>query len=38
MAETEINQKWWEFMDSVMETYPDKSPVSTNLKEVFHMD
>lgn len=38
MANTEINQKWWAFMEPVMETNPDKSPVSINLTEVFHMD
>jgi L-rhamnose mutarotase len=38
MAETEINQKWWSFMEPVMETNPDKSPVSIELKEVFHMN
>ena len=38
MASTEINQKWWKFMEPVMETNPDSSPVSKNLKEVFHMD
>lgn len=38
MAETEINQKWWAFMEPVMETHPDNSPVSIDLKEVFHMD
>lgn len=38
MAKTEINQKWWEFMEPVMETHSDKSPVSIDLKEVFHMD
>ena len=38
MASTEINQKWWDYMDPVMKTNPDKSPVSVDLKEVFHMD
>lgn len=38
MAKTEINQKWWEFMEPVMKTNTDKSPVSIDLKEVFHMD
>ncbi|WP_071392807.1 L-rhamnose mutarotase [Bacillus tuaregi] len=38
MAATSINQKWWEYMEPVMETNPDKSPVSLDLKEVFHMD
>lgn len=37
MAKTEINQKWWEFMEPVMETNPDNSPVTIDLKEVFHL-
>lgn len=38
MASTEINQKWWKYMEPVMETNPDSSPVSKELKEVFHMN
>ncbi|ALX49018.1 L-rhamnose mutarotase [Lentibacillus amyloliquefaciens] len=38
MDSTEINQKWWAFMEPVMETHSDNSPVSRGLKEVFHMD
>ncbi len=38
MATTEINQKWWAFMEPLMETNSDKSPVTIDLKEVFHMD
>lgn len=38
MASTEINQKWWKFMEPVMETNHDSSPVSKDLKEVFHME
>lgn len=38
MDKTAINQKWWEFMEPVMETNPDNSPVSKDLKLVFHMD
>ena len=38
MAFQEINQKWWAFMEPIMETNPDKSPVTKDLKEVFHMD
>ncbi|MBV4430958.1 L-rhamnose mutarotase [Clostridium tyrobutyricum] len=37
-AETEICQKWWDYMKDIMETNPDNSPVSVDLKEVFHMD
>lgn len=38
LAKTHVNQKWWEFMAPVMETHTDNSPVSVNLKEVFHLD
>lgn len=38
VAETEICRKWWTFMSDVMPTNGDDSPVSTELKEVFHLD
>ncbi len=34
----EINRKWWAYMAPVMETNPDNSPVTKDLKLVFHMD
>lgn len=34
----EIIQKWWDYMSDIMETNEDKSPVTTSLKEVFHLD
>lgn len=37
-AETEICQKWWAYMKDVMETNEDNSPVSFELREVFHLD
>ncbi len=37
-AETEINQKWWAFMADIMETNEDNSPVTVELKKVFHLD
>ena len=37
-AETEICQKWWEYMSDIMETNADNSPVSLPLKNVFHLD
>ena len=37
IAMTDINQKWWEFMEPVMETNPDKSPISQVLKQVFDL-
>ena len=37
-ADTAINRKWWDFIADIMETNPDNSPVSIDLKEVFHLD
>ena len=37
-AETEICKKWWAYMADIMETNPDNSPVSVDLKNVFHLD
>ena len=37
IAMTDINQKWWEFMEPVMETNPDKSSISQVLKQVFDL-
>ena len=37
-ADTEIVQKWWDYMADIMEVNPDNSPVSIPLPEVFHMD
>ncbi len=36
-ATTDINKKWWEFMESVMETNPDHSPVTVDLIHVFDL-
>ena len=38
IAKTEIAQRWWKYMKEVMPSNPDNSPVSTELKEVFHID
>ncbi|MBD1382902.1 L-rhamnose mutarotase [Metabacillus arenae] len=38
IALAEMNKKWWKFMEPLMETNPDKSPVTKNLRQVFHMD
>ena len=37
-SSTEINQKWWEFMEPVMETNKDSSPVTKDLKLVFSLE
>ena len=38
IAQTEVCRKWWKHMGEVMPSNPDSSPVSKDLKEVFHMD
>ena len=37
-ADTEICRKWWHFMADIMETNPDESPVSVDLKKVFYLE
>ncbi len=38
IADTDVCKKWWAHMKDQMATHPDNSPVSTELKEVFHLD
>lgn len=38
IADTPECRKWWTFMKDVMATNADDSPVSIELKEVFHLD
>lgn len=38
VAETDVCQRWWKSMAPLMPSNPDSSPVSTDLKEVFHLD
>lgn len=38
IADTEICQKWWKYMDPLMPGNPDGSPVAKDLKEVFHIE
>lgn len=38
MANTDICQRWWSYMKDIMETNPDDSPVSSELKNVFFME
>ena len=33
----DIMWKWWDHMKDIMEVYPDTSPVTKPLKEVFYM-
>ena len=37
-ADTAINRKWWDYMADIMDTNPDNSPGSVDLKPVFHLD
>ena len=32
-----VMKKWWTYMNDIMETNPDNSPVSIPLKEVFYL-
>lgn len=36
-AETKICRKWWDYMADIMETNQDNSPVSIDLKTMFHL-
>jgi L-rhamnose mutarotase len=38
LKDTDVVKRWWEYMSDIMETQKDLSPVSTPLKEVFHLD
>lgn len=38
IAATDPCRRWWTFMQDVMPTNPDHSPVSLALAEVFHLD
>jgi len=37
IAETDVCKRWWAHMQDVMPSNPDDSPVSEELREVFHM-
>lgn len=38
IAQTPICRKWWRHMSSIMPSEPSGKPLSTPLKEVFHLD
>jgi L-rhamnose mutarotase len=38
IAQTDVCQRWWKYMQPMMPTNPDNSPVSIELREVFHLD
>lgn len=38
IARTEVCQRWWKHMREIMPSNPDNSPVSGELREVFHLE
>jgi L-rhamnose mutarotase len=38
IAQTAICRKWWAHMQEIMPSNPDNSPISQELREVFHID
>ncbi len=38
IAQTPVCRKWWTHMQEVMPSNPDHSPISSGLREVFHLD
>lgn len=38
IARTEVCRRWWHSMRELMPTYPDDSPVSSDLREIFHLE
>lgn len=38
IAQTPECRKWWAHMQDIMPSNPDNSPVSRELREVFHLD
>ena len=38
VAQTEVCRRWWKHMREIMPSNPDNSPVSRELKKVFHME
>jgi L-rhamnose mutarotase len=37
IANTTVCQRWWKYMREIMPSNPDDSPVSRELREVFHI-
>lgn len=38
LGKMDVVRKWWDYMADLMDTNPDKSPVSIPLTEVFYME
>jgi L-rhamnose mutarotase len=37
IAQTEVCRRWWQSMRALMPAHPDDRPVSSDLREVFHI-
>ncbi|MDR3412554.1 MAG: L-rhamnose mutarotase [Formivibrio sp.] len=37
IAQTDICRKWWDYMQDIMPSNPDNSPISKELRSVFHL-
>jgi L-rhamnose mutarotase len=38
IASTDVCRRWWRFMREIMPANPDDSPISRELREVFHIE
>lgn len=38
VSETPVCRRWWRYMSEIMPSNPDDSPVSEELREVFHIE
>jgi L-rhamnose mutarotase len=38
VASTEVCRRWWRHMRELMPSNPDDSPVSRDLREIFHIE
>ena len=38
IADTDVCRRWWQYMRDLMPANPDDSPVSRELREVFHIE
>jgi L-rhamnose mutarotase len=38
VATTDVCRRWWRHMRDLMPSHPDNSPLSRNLREVFHIE
>jgi len=38
IASSPVCRRWWDFMADLMEVNPNRSPVATPVREVFHLE